>query len=103
MVLNTPLSHKRSVYYYNADACKDSIEAVVQRCSVKKVFLENLQNSQENTRTRVSFCRAEACKFTKKETLTQVLSGEFCEISRNTFFHRTPLGAASVIKTKWTA
>ena len=30
-------------------------EAVVQRCSVKKVFLEILQNSQENTCARVSF------------------------------------------------
>ena len=29
------------------------LEAVVQRCSVKKVFLEILQNSQENTRARV--------------------------------------------------
>ena len=30
------------------------IEAVVRRCSVKKVFLEILQNSQENTCARVS-------------------------------------------------
>ena len=30
-------------------------EAVVQRCSVEKVFLEISQNSQENTCTRVSF------------------------------------------------
>ena len=30
-------------------------EAVVQRCSVKKVFLEISQNSQENTCTGVSF------------------------------------------------
>ena len=30
-------------------------EAVVQRCSVKKVFLEISQNSQENTCARVSF------------------------------------------------
>ena len=30
-------------------------EAVVQRYSVKKVFLEILQNSQENTCVRVSF------------------------------------------------
>ena len=28
------------------------IEAVVQRCSVEKVFLEILQNSQENTCAR---------------------------------------------------
>ena len=31
------------------------MEAVVQKCSVKKVFLETLQNSQENTCARVSF------------------------------------------------
>ena len=30
-------------------------EAVVQRCSVKKVFLKILQNSKENTCARVSF------------------------------------------------
>ena len=40
--------------------CKLSIflkrtEAVAQKCSVKKVFLEISQNSQENTYTRVSF------------------------------------------------
>ena len=33
----------------------EHIEAVVQRCSVKKVFLEISQNSQENTCARVSF------------------------------------------------
>ena len=33
----------------------DTPEAVVQRCSVKKVFLEISQNSQENTCARVSF------------------------------------------------
>ena len=31
----------------------------------------------------------------KKETLAQVFSCEFCEISKNTFFHKTPLVAAS--------
>ena len=53
-------------------------EAVVYRCSVKKVFLENSQNSQE------------------KEALAQVFSCEFCDISKNTFSYRTPLVAASV-------
>ena len=33
----------------------------------------------------------------KKETLAQVFSCEYCEISKNTFFHRTPLIAASMI------
>ena len=77
---------------------KQQTEAVVQRCYVKKVFLEISQNSQENTCARVSFFikfQAGACKFIKKETLAQVSSCEFCEISKNTFFYRTPLVAAS--------
>ena len=32
-----------------------SIEAVTRRCSVKKVFLEISQNSQDNTYVRASF------------------------------------------------
>ena len=36
------------------------------------------------------------CNFIKKETLAQVFPCEFCEISKNTFFHRTPSVAASV-------
>ena len=34
----------------------------------------------------------------KKETLQQVFSCEFCEISKNTFSYRTPPVAASGIK-----
>ena len=56
------------------------IEAAVQRFSVKKVFLE------------------ETCNFIKKETLAQVFSSEFCEISRNTFSNRTPPVAVSLEK-----
>ena len=41
-----------------------------------QVFLEISQNSQENTYARLL----------KKETLAQVFSCEFCEISKNTFF-----------------
>ena len=41
------------------------------------MFLEISQNSQENTCARVSG---------KKETLAQVFSCEFCEISKNNFF-----------------
>ena len=48
------------------------MEAVVQRCSVEKVFLEISQNSQENT-------------------------SEFCEISNNIFLHRNTSGAASCL------
>ena len=46
------------------------------------------QNSQENTCAR-------ACLLIKR-ALAQVFFCEFCEISKNTFFHRTPLVAASV-------
>ena len=53
-------------------------ETVAQSCSVTKVFLEISQNSQENT-------------------CAQVFSCEFCEISKKTFFHRTPLLAASLV------
>ena len=63
-------------------------EAVVLRCSVKKVFLEISQTSQENTCARVSFLiklQASICNFIKKETLAQVFSGKFCKISKNTF------------------
>ena len=48
------------------------LEAVVQWCSVKKVFLGIPQ-------------------------ISQVFSCEFCEISKNTFFHRAPSVAASVV------
>ena len=57
------------------------------RCSVKKIFLENSQNSQENTCARVSFLiKLQACHFIRKQTLAQVFSCEFCEFSKNTFF-----------------
>ena len=60
--------------------------AVVQRCFVKKVFLEFSQNSQENACARVSFLI---------KLQAQVFSCEFYKISKNIFFHRTPLVAAS--------
>ena len=60
------------------------------------MFLETSKNSQENTCGGVSFSiKLQACNFIKKETLAQVFSCEFCEISKNTFFYRIPLVAAS--------
>ena len=50
------------------------------------MFLNILQNSQENTCARISFL-----------IKLQVFSCEFCEIFKNTFFYRTPPVAASVI------
>ena len=56
-----------------------------RRCSVRKMFLEMSQNSQENTCARVSFL-IKACNFIKKEALAQVFSCKFCEILKNTFY-----------------
>ena len=47
-------------------------EAATRGVLRKKVFLKILQNS--------------ACNFIKKETLAQVLSSEFCKISKSTLF-----------------
>ena len=55
---------------------------------MKKVFLEILQNSQENTCTRVFFNKVVGL-------LQQVFSCVFCEISKNTFSNRTLLVAAA--------
>ena len=74
-------------------------EAFTRRSSVKRVLLEISQNSQENTCARVSFLikmQASTCNFIKKETLAQVFSCEYSEISKNNFSYRTPPVAASV-------
>ena len=63
-------------------------EAVTRSCSVKNVFLNNSQNSQENTCARVPFLikLQNSGNFIKKEALVQVFSYEFCEIFTKTFF-----------------
>ena len=50
---------------------------------------------------KVASLRPEASNFIKKETLAQVFSCEFCETSKNTFFYRTPLVAASEHRKCW--
>ena len=58
-----------------------------QRCSVRSKFYK--------IHRKTPVPESKACNFIEKETLAQVLSCEFCEISKNTFLHRTPLVAAS--------
>ena len=63
-------------------------EAVVQRCSVKKVFLKNFAKFIGRHLVRVSFlikCMLKGCNFIKKETLAQVYFCEFCKILRTAF------------------
>ena len=69
-------------------------DAVAQRCSVKKFFLKIFQNSQENT------C-ASSLQLYLKNTLAQVFSCEFCDLSINTFSYITPSMAAFVSITVW--
>ena len=64
-------------------------EAATAGVFLKKVSLEILQNSQENTCARVSFLLKKKINFIKKETLAQVLSCKFCKISKNTFSENT--------------
>ena len=69
-----------------------------------KVFCENrcsqkfrkIQRKTPVPESLLNKVRPEACNFIIKETLAQVFSSEFCEISKNTFYYRTPLVAASV-------
>ena len=72
------------------------LEAATGGILQEKVFLEILQNSQESNCARVLLPLA--CNFINKETLAQVFSNEFCEISRNTFYYRTHRVATSVKK-----
>ena len=91
-----------TIIYTNNYAKFHSLDKVYesshQRCSIKKVFLKNSQNSQENTCAKVSFLiklqvflaglfliKLQAF-FLKKQTLAQVFSCEFCYIFKNTFF-----------------
>ena len=77
------------------------VEAVAQMCSAKKVFLEISQYSQKNTCAGVSFLiklQASGLWNLLKTKTSTGSSCEFCEISKNTFFYRTPPVAASVMK-----
>ena len=69
----------------------------------EKVFLEISQNPQDNTFARASFLiKLQACcNFIKKETLAQVFSCDFCEISKNTFFTEHLWATASELYIKW--
>ena len=66
-------------------------DAVTQRCSVKKVLLQILQNSHENTCARVSFSKKasdlQLCFIRNSGTGVFL---RICEAFKNSFFHTTP-------------
>ena len=47
---------------------------------------------------KVAGLRPKTCNFIKKETLSQVFTCQFCEISKNAFFHRAPYIGNSIFK-----
>ena len=62
------------IHFRRWNALAANSEAVAQKCSVKKVFLEISQNSQENNRGQSLSCNkvaGPACNFIKKETLAR--------------------------------
>ena len=66
-----------------------------RKCSVKKCLLTNFTKFTGKHLCRSLFLiklQDSACNFIKKETLTQVFSCEFCEISKNTFFLQNTSG-----------
>ena len=65
------------------------VEAAVRRCSVKKVFLEISQNSQENTCARVSFLiklQAWPATLLKKRLWHRCFPVNFAKFLRTPFF-----------------
>ena len=75
------------------------------RYSVKKLLLEISQNSQKKhlCQSLLNKVAGLSLQLYQKETLAQVFSCEFCEISKNAFFYQTFLVAASAIHmtTQW--
>ena len=71
-------------------------EAVARRCSLRKMFLRNFTKV---TGEHQSLLRS-ATLFSKKLTLG-IFLGEFCEISKHTFFQNTSSGpvTTSAIRT----
>ena len=85
-------------YWKNKLFYVEITEAVVWRCSVN--VLRNFSKfTGKHLYQRLFLNKVAdlACNFIKKESLAQVFSGEFCEISKNIFFYRTPHVAASKI------
>ena len=68
-------------------------ETVPQRCSVKKVFLKILQNSQKTPVSKSLFIKLHARPATSlKKRLSQVFCCEFYDIINNTFFLQNTSG-----------
>ena len=82
-VLNTPLSN----------SVPDFTDALNRTCSIKKIFLKNSQNSQENTFARVSFLvKMQAWPETllKKRFWLRYFPASFAKFLRTPFLKNSP-------------
>ena len=73
--------------------------AVISQVFYKKVLLKISHNSQEYTCVRISFLiklQGSRLQLSKKGTLAQVFSCEFCEIFKNTFCGTPPVANSDV-------
>ena len=80
------------VFLFSIDVSEAASRGVLWKKGVLRIFAKFTGKHQ----CQVSFL-INLLQFIKKETLTLVFSCEFCEISTNIFFHKTPLVAASDI------
>ena len=74
-----------NLFFNKVAGCKNSH----RRYSVRKGVLRNFAKFTEKPLCRSLYFNkvaGQVCNFIKIETLTQVFSCEFCEISKNTFF-----------------
>ena len=86
MVLNTPLSHKRIICYYNTHVYRDPTDhrSSCPEVFCRKSFLEISQILQENTCARVSFFNKVASL--KRDSGTVFLPENFVKFLTTLFF-----------------
>ena len=65
------------------DASEILCRSIHRGCSVRKGIFRNFTEFRTPVPESLFFFHGSACNFIKKETLAQVLSCEFCEISKN--------------------
>ena len=90
-ILENEITGKFQAENLHRTYCRYS-EAVVQKCSVKKFFLEISQNSQENTCARVSF-------LTKLKALGFILQAILQVLGLRSFFNKVA-GPANLLKRR---
>ena len=100
MFLNTPLSHKLSIHYYNTDVCKDPSDhrSMPPELFCKKGVLRTFAKFTEKHQCQGLFFNKVAGLRPATLLKRESGSGGF----RFTFFNKTPVVAASVTSSKWT-